>query len=69
MTYDFDCLAVPYNGCDDYQVKEFSYTCADGVRLHCVKWVRDPDALLCVVYLHTNVSRVIRVLTQLTHPR
>jgi hypothetical protein len=56
MNYDFNWLKARYNGCDDYKVNEFQYSCSDGTKLHCVKWIRDPDAKLCIVYLHTNVS-------------
>lgn len=58
MEYNFDWLKANYNECDDYEVNEFKYSCADGTKLNCVKWVRDPDADLCVVYLHTSVSIV-----------
>lgn len=61
MKYDFDWLKARHNGCDDYQLHEFKYSCADGIKLHCVKWVRDPNAKLCIVYLHTNVSEWAKV--------
>mmetsp|Transcript_20448 Transcript_20448/g.37984 ORF Transcript_20448/g.37984 Transcript_20448/m.37984 type:complete len:536 (-) Transcript_20448:14-1621(-) len=64
MEYDFDWLRAQYNGCEDYKVNEFKYTCTDGAKLHCVKWIRDPDAKLCIVYLHTN-SRCLSDATEL----
>lgn len=54
MEYEFDWLKSKCNECEDYQVNEFKFTCTDGVKLQCVKWIRDPNARLCVVYIHTN---------------